>query len=90
VKNRHISATIQKIARRLSLVITSVLFALYHVAGGWSMQAAFLGPAIFGLAAIISRGIAMATGMHYAVNLTTTAFGNSNNNVSIWLLKNPN
>ena len=58
------------------------------------MQAAFLGPAIFGLvfglAAIISRGIAMATGIHYAVNLTTTAIGNSNNNVSIWLLKNPN
>lgn len=76
-----------KIGIRLSIVVTSILFALYHIANGWPVATSFYGPAVwgllFGLAAIYSRGIAMPTGIHYAVNLTTSAFG-ANNNVSIW------
>jgi hypothetical protein len=66
---------------------------LYHIANGWTIASSFYGPGvwglIFGLAAVYSKGIAMPTGIHYALNLTTSAFGDSNNNVSIWLLKNP-
>lgn len=82
-----------KLGIRLSIFITSILFALYHIANGWTVATSFYGPGvwglIFGLAAIYSKGIAMPTGIHYALNLTTSAFGDSNNNISIWLLKNP-
>jgi hypothetical protein len=82
-----------KLGIRLSIFITSLFFALYHIANGWTIASSFYGPGvwglIFGLAAVYSIGIAMPTGIHYALNLTTSAFGDSNNNVSIWLLKNP-
>lgn len=78
-----------KIGIRLSIVITSILFGLYHVVNGWTISSSFYGPAvwglIFGLAAIYSKGIAMATGIHFAANLTTSAFGAANNSVSIWI-----
>ena len=83
-----------KIGIRLSIVITSILFALYHIANGWTVASSFYGPAvwglIFGLAAIYSKGIAMPTGIHYAANLTTSAFGAANNTVSIWTIKQAN
>lgn len=80
-----------KIGVRLSIVITSVLFALYHVANGWTVASSFYGPAVwglvFGLAAVYSKGIAMPTGIHYAANLTTSAFGAKNTAASIWTIK---
>jgi hypothetical protein len=83
-----------KIGIRLSIIITSILFGLYHIANGWSIVSSFYGPAVwgllFGLAAIYSKGIAMPTGIHYAANLTTSAFGNVNNTVSIWIIKQTN
>ena len=83
-----------KIGIRLSIIITSILFALYHIANGWTIASSFYGPAvwglIFGLAAIYSNGIAMPTGIHYAANLTTSAFGAANSAVSIWTLKQVN
>ena len=82
-----------KIGIRPSLIITSVLFALYHIANGWSIESSFYGPAvwglIFGLSALYSKGIAMPTGIHYAANLTTAALGTANNTVSIWTVKQP-
>lgn len=80
----------EKMGIRLSILITSILFALYHIANGWTIASSFYGPAVwglvFGLAAIYSKGIAMPTGIHYAANLTTSAFGESNNTFSIWTL----
>ena len=80
-----------KIGKRQSIIITSILFALYHVANGWTIASSFYGPAVwglvFGLAAIYSKGIAMPTGIHYAANLTTSAFGTANNAASIWIIK---
>ena len=80
-----------KIGIRLSIIFTSILFALYHIANGWTISSSFYGPAVwglvFGLAAIYSNGIAMPTGIHYAANLTTSAFGAANNTVSIWTIK---
>lgn len=80
-----------KIGIRLAIIITSTLFALYHIANGWTIASSFYGPAVwglvFGLAAIYSKGIAMPTGIHYAANLTTSAFGTGNSSVSIWTVK---
>jgi membrane protease YdiL (CAAX protease family) len=80
-----------KIGIRQSVVLTSVLFALYHIANGWTIASSFYGPAVwglvFGLAAIYSKGIAMPTGIHYAANLTTSAFGEVNNTVSLWTVQ---
>ena len=80
-----------KIGIRLSILLISILFALYHIVNGCTIASIFLGPAIwgliFGLAAIYSKGIAMPTGIHYAVNLTTAAFGAKNYPVSIWAIK---
>jgi len=82
-----------RIGIRLSIIITSILFGLYHIVNGWSIASAFYGPAvwglIFGLAAIYSKGIAMPTGIHYAANLTTSAFGAKNTIASIWTVTQP-
>ena len=76
---------------RNSIILTSLLFAVYHVANGWTIQNAFLGAGVwgmvYGLAAIYSHGIAMPTGIHYAANLTTSAFGISEGSFNIWVLK---
>lgn len=76
---------------RLSVIITSILFALYHIANGWTIAKSFYGPAVwglvFGLAAVYSKGIAMPTGIHYAANLTTSAFGAANTTSCIWTIK---
>lgn len=64
---------------RIALFITSLLFAFYHIANGWSISSSFMGPfmwgLIFGLGAVAGNGIALSTGIHYAANLTTSAFG---------------
>ena len=83
-----------KIGMRSSLIITSVLFALYHAVNGWTISSSFCGPAvwglIYGLAAIYSKGIAMPTGIHYAANLTTSSLGEKNTTASIWTVEQPN
>jgi membrane protease YdiL (CAAX protease family) len=83
-----------KLGIRLSIVITSILFALYHLANGWTIASSFFGPAVwgllFGLAAVYSKGIAMPTGIHYAVNLTTSAFGADENSIALWTVKQTN
>jgi uncharacterized protein len=84
----------EKTSIRGSIIITSILFALYHIANGWTIQSSFLGAGVwgivYGLAAIYSNGISMPTGLHYAANLTTSAFGVSNNSFNIWILKQNN
>jgi membrane protease YdiL (CAAX protease family) len=80
-----------KVGLRNSIIITSLLFALYHVVNGWTLQNSFLGAGvwgiIFGLTAIYSNGISMPTGLHYATNLTTSAFGISEGSFNLWVLK---
>ncbi|MBL0270178.1 MAG: CPBP family intramembrane metalloprotease [Chitinophagaceae bacterium] len=69
----------------------AILFGAYHLANGWTLQNAFLGAGvwgiIFGLAAYRSGGIALPTGLHYAVNMTTSAFGISSGSYHLWVLK---
>lgn len=60
-------------------LIVSVMFALYHVFGGWSFESAFMGPAIwsliFGVTTYKSGGIAIATGIHVALNVAQPMLG---------------
>jgi membrane protease YdiL (CAAX protease family) len=78
----------------LPIITTSILFALYHIVNGWSIASSFYGPfvwgLIFALAALYSKGIAMPTGIHYAANLTTSAFGAKNTAASIWTVTQTN
>jgi uncharacterized protein len=64
---------------RVTQLIVAVVFALYHVALGWNIVTAFLGPGIwafvFGIAAIHSNGIALSTGIHVGLNMTLTILG---------------
>jgi hypothetical protein len=80
-----------KIGIRTAIIVTSILFALYHIANGWTIASSFYGPGIWGLifalSAIYSKGIAMPTGIHYALNLTTSAFGAKDNTISIWTVE---
>lgn len=64
---------------RLTLIITSILFAYYHDATGATFMTQLLGPGIwgiiYGITAIWSDGIALPTGLHAAVNVVLAFFG---------------
>lgn len=64
---------------RATQLIVAVVFGFYHVALGWNIVTAFLGPAIwafvFGIAAVRSNGIALPTGIHVGLNVTLTILG---------------
>jgi membrane protease YdiL (CAAX protease family) len=55
-----------------ALLVLSGVFALEHVAGGWSWTRSLIGPAagamLFGMAALATRGIAVPLGIHAAFN----------------------
>lgn len=72
-------------------LISAVAFALYHVVYGWSWQVAFLGPFVwafvFGLAAVVSRGIALPTGIHAALNFLQMLTGMKADKTSVWTLE---
>lgn len=65
-------------------IITAIVFALYHVVGGWSWQVSFLGPFVwafvFGLAA------ALPTGIHVALNFLQILTGMKKDKASLWIL----
>jgi len=75
---------------RIAIIITSILFALYHIVNGWTVIDAFLGTGswgiIYGVAAVYSNGISMPTGLHYAANLTTAAVGITDTSLNIWTI----
>ena len=60
-------------------VVIAIVFALYHMAGGWSLSGSFIGPGIwafaFGLLALRSGGIALPTGFHSGLNLALAVIG---------------
>ncbi len=64
---------------RATQYITAIVFALYHILNGWDYQVAFLGPGtwafVFGLAAVWSKGIAVPTGIHVALNVIQQVIG---------------
>jgi membrane protease YdiL (CAAX protease family) len=76
---------------RVTQIIVAIMFALYHFAGGQSLSSSFFGPGIwafiFGLAAIISGGISLPTGLHFAANFVLIVFGQKKDFESIWTLQ---
>ena len=78
---------------RITQIIIAILFALYHVANGWSPLVYFLGPGIwslaYGLSAAISNGISMPTGFHSGVNIILALFIGKLNINSVWQIDYP-
>ena len=84
----------KKFGFRATQLILAIAFALYHIVQGWSIPVALLGPGIwafvFGLAAIWSKGIAVPTGIHVALNVIQPLIGmKSGTYVSVWMLDHP-
>lgn len=63
-------------------IILAIIFALEHMAGGFTWQQAFFGSGVgalvFGLAALRTKGIAMPIGLHAAWNFGQWCFGLKN------------
>lgn len=79
-----------KLHPRWVICFIALQFALYHLIFGWPVQTALLGAGSWGIifttAAWYSNGIAMATGIHFAVNLIPGLFGTENTDTNIWVL----
>jgi uncharacterized protein len=71
--------------------IVALAFALYHVLNGWGLYVSFLGPFmwafIFGLAAVWSKGIAVPTGIHVALNILQGFLGFKESEASFFILE---
>lgn len=83
------------IGLRATQIIVAIAFALYHIAQGWNVEVAFLGPGIwafvFGLGAVWSKGIAMPTGIHMALNVLQEFMGTKGNSEhAFYVLKQQN
>lgn len=74
-------------------IIIAIAFGAYHMLNGWTVYTSFAGPFVwafvFGLAALWSKGIAMPTGIHFALNLLQNLTGMKGNNGSVWILDYP-
>jgi membrane protease YdiL (CAAX protease family) len=77
----------------ISQLVIAVAFGVYHVLNGWSLLSSFAGPFVwafvFGLAAIWSRGIAVPTGIHFALNVLQTITGMKGSKGAVWILDYP-
>ena len=76
-----------------ALIVTSILFGLYHVVFGWGITG-FISTTIWGLLfaslAIYSNGISMPVGFHAAINLAQLTFGLTGDSSSLWRVVNMN
>lgn len=77
----------------ISQLVIAVAFGAYHLLNGWSLLSSFAGPFVwafvFGLAAIWSRGIAVPTGIHFALNVLQTITGMKGSKGAVWILDYP-
>jgi len=73
---------------RWVLLITATLFALYHYNGSQNIGALLLGPGVwgvtFGVAAYLSKSIAVPLGIHISANFIQAIFGLKLDYNSIW------
>jgi uncharacterized protein len=62
-----------------ALVVIGVVFTLEHTAAGWTWSRSLLGPPVgallFGLAALVTRGLAVPLGIHSAFNFCQWVMG---------------
>lgn len=77
----------------ISQLVIAVAFGAYHLLNGWSLLSSFAGPFVwafvFGLAAIWSRGIAVPTGIHFALNVLQSITGMKGSKGAVWILDYP-
>jgi len=78
----------QRFDIRITQLIVAIGFALYHVLNGWGFYGSFTGPFvwafIFGLAAYLTNGVAMATGIHVALNIFQALLGFKRSPNAVW------
>jgi membrane protease YdiL (CAAX protease family) len=79
----------ERIGRLSALGIGAVAFGLLHLAYGWSLSTAMVGAVaggfLFGMAALVSRGLALPIGLHAAWNIAGWAVGEKGG-TGIWRL----
>lgn len=72
-------------------IFMAILFAWYHDFTGITLLNQLLGPAIwvliYGVAAIWSKGIALPTGLHMAINVVLAIVGEKDERHAIWNLE---
>jgi len=75
---------------RWVILITAVMFGLYHLNDNTSLISVLLGPGVwglvFGVAAYISRSIAVSLGIHVAANFLQAIFDMNQNVSAMWKL----
>jgi len=79
---------------RWVILLTAVLFALYHYDGTQSIGSLLLGPGIwgvtFGVAAYLSQSIAVPLDIHISANLFQAVFGLKDSQPALWILTEVN
>jgi hypothetical protein len=82
----------ERLGRFVALGIGAVAFGLLHLAYGWPLGAAMIGAAtgavLFGLAALVTRGLAAPIGLHAAWNIGGWSVGEKDG-ASLWRLVVP-
>ncbi|HVW97454.1 MAG TPA: type II CAAX endopeptidase family protein [Mucilaginibacter sp.] len=78
----------------VSQIVMALVFGLYHILYGWDPLTAFSGPFVwaflFGLAAIVSQGIALPMGVHFSLNAGQLIVGlNGVSPAALWVINNP-
>ena len=84
----------QLINIRWTILITATLFALYHFDGSSSIGSLLIGPGIwgvaFGVAAYVSKSIAVPLGIHISANVLQALFGLKDKYIPMWEVTNAN
>lgn len=82
----------ERMGRASALVLGAFVFGALHLAYGWTIGAAMLGAGagalLFGIAALVSRGLAVPIGVHTAWNLAVWSVGEKDG-AGLWHLVIP-
>lgn len=75
---------------RLTQVIIAIFFAFYHYGEG-PVLSVFVGPGVwafvYGMAAVLSKGIALPTGLHFGANFILASIGDKTGVDPIWIIE---
>lgn len=87
-----IRSLVQTIGPWRAQLVVAVAFGLSHLAYGWPLQAILLGvipsAVLFGVAALVSGGLAMPIGLHAAINLALWSVG-AKGGGGLWIVDVP-
>lgn len=82
----------ERLGRASALVLGAVAFGALHLAYGWTLSTAMLGAGagalLFGIAALVSRGLAVPIGLHAAWNVAGWSVGEKDG-AGLWHLAIP-